>query len=101
MTYDTKKPREFWLGHLEAKDNDGNDYFVVTNAEPKVSFRDIINGNIHVIEKSAYDELQAQCEKLAAALEAVAEAEGSNGTVGMIGDQAAKVLIEYEEWRNK
>ncbi len=67
----SNKPREFVLGHLEAKDNDGNDYFVVTKADPKVSFRDIVDGNIHVVEYGAYEKLLEEHTELIGAYDAM------------------------------
>lgn len=52
------KPREFVLGHMEGHEHDGGDLFIVKSCEPKISFKEIIQGEIRVIEYSAYEALK-------------------------------------------
>ena len=94
------KPREFWICDLWDRPNRAtrttldSDPGHVTN-----SIMDIF----HVIEKSAYNNLQAQCEKLAARLSAVLNSEAIKEAPVRHYSEAWKyaeeALAEYEEFK--
>jgi hypothetical protein len=69
------RPREFWIcGHRTPTGNFMSTW--VTKNKPKRLPEN--HADIHVIEKSAYDTLKAQAEKLAEALAKIAEDFGTD-----------------------
>ncbi len=82
------KPRTFELGTLEGGAKDGGDIFTVLNFEPRITFREMLDG-VHVIEKSAYDKA---IEKLKWVFE-----HGSIGPRDKLRNQTEQILKELGE----
>lgn len=94
---DKNKIREFWL--IENPIMKGN--FIVnydSQDRPPTKYWD---QHIHVIEKSAYDELQKQAEVLVEALKDIEKAYPTSGERMAHQDYARKTLAAWEKFKGE